>query len=371
MCAVTGKSREAVYKQRQRLRERVRRILEDEAALADGRARGERGGGASKDDDRRIEALARRVREKEAADEPEELFRPLDAEERSALADSVFASLDAGENAEAGAKVVPLPEKVAAPKKNGAQAPRRSRWGLVLLAAALGALAVLFVVRKDAPQPIAAYTLSVEGGNKAVRSDPAAPEAALRLDPTSRLALALRPEKPVSGAIAVRGYLVREGAARFWGAPAAVGAGGVMRIEGTAGALFEGIPEGEWEIVLLLGRPEVFPEDAASPRREPRSRRRISSSENAPREGRRRGRADLDERVRFQCDARARGLDFGRYDHVERRERVGERANLRDRPLTSRGDSLGRVPARIRANRCPNARRPRCASPYARRPLAR
>ncbi|TKC99955.1 RNA polymerase sigma factor [Polyangium fumosum] len=31
MCVVTGKSREAVYKQRQRLRERVRRILDDEA----------------------------------------------------------------------------------------------------------------------------------------------------------------------------------------------------------------------------------------------------------------------------------------------------------------------------------------------------
>jgi RNA polymerase sigma-70 factor (ECF subfamily) len=30
MCALTGKSREAVYKQRQRLRERVRRILEEE-----------------------------------------------------------------------------------------------------------------------------------------------------------------------------------------------------------------------------------------------------------------------------------------------------------------------------------------------------
>ncbi|MBK9262358.1 MAG: sigma-70 family RNA polymerase sigma factor [Polyangiaceae bacterium] len=32
MCIVVGKSREALYKQRQRLRERVRRILDDEAA---------------------------------------------------------------------------------------------------------------------------------------------------------------------------------------------------------------------------------------------------------------------------------------------------------------------------------------------------
>ncbi len=31
MCVVTGKSRDAVYKQRQRLRERIRRILDDEA----------------------------------------------------------------------------------------------------------------------------------------------------------------------------------------------------------------------------------------------------------------------------------------------------------------------------------------------------
>ncbi|MDI1449097.1 sigma-70 family RNA polymerase sigma factor [Polyangium sp. 6x1] len=41
MCVVTGKSREAVYKQRQRLRERVRRILdEDEAARARTREEG-------------------------------------------------------------------------------------------------------------------------------------------------------------------------------------------------------------------------------------------------------------------------------------------------------------------------------------------
>ncbi|MRG91493.1 RNA polymerase sigma factor [Polyangium spumosum] len=39
MCVVTGKSREAVYKQRQRLRERVRRILDDEAVSSGGPAR--------------------------------------------------------------------------------------------------------------------------------------------------------------------------------------------------------------------------------------------------------------------------------------------------------------------------------------------
>lgn len=42
MCLITGKSREAVYKQRQRLRERIRRILDDEAASSGSGASGGR-----------------------------------------------------------------------------------------------------------------------------------------------------------------------------------------------------------------------------------------------------------------------------------------------------------------------------------------
>ncbi|TKC99956.1 CHAT domain-containing protein [Polyangium fumosum] len=211
----------------------------------------------SEEQDPRIEDLARRAREREEK-ELAELLRPLDKAERSALADAVFATLDAkGAPEEARpAPVVPIER----PKKLGA----RRRFGLVgaLVAAALGALALFVLLRRDAPAPIAAYTLSVEGGNQAERGDRPPEDVVIRLDPASRLSLALRPGSPVAGAIAVRGFLVREGAARAWEPPMVVGAGGVVRIEGTAAALFGDVPEGAWDVVLLVGRPEALPDEA-------------------------------------------------------------------------------------------------------------
>ncbi len=204
----------------------------------------------SDEQDPRIEDLARRVREREQ-EELSELLRPLDRAERSALAEGVFAALDTK------APVVPI----GTTKKAGA----RRRFGLVaaFLAAALGVAAWFVVQRRDAPAPLAAYSLSVEGGNQAQRGDRPSPDSVIRLDPASRLSLVLRPETPVSGAIAVRGFLVREGVAEPWETPAAVGAGGVVRIDGTAAALFADVPEGAWDVVLFLGRPEALPEDAA------------------------------------------------------------------------------------------------------------
>ncbi|HVK69461.1 MAG TPA: hypothetical protein VM694_33620, partial [Polyangium sp.] len=210
----------------------------------------------SEEQDPRIEDLARRTREREEK-ELAELLRPIDKAERSALADAVFAELDAKRAPEEArpAPVVPI-ERL---QKGGA----RRRFGFVgvLLAAALGALALFVLLRRDAPAPIAAYTLSVEGGNQAERGDRPPEDVVIRLDPASRLSLALRPESPVAGAIAVRGFLVREGAAKPWEPPMVVGAGGVVRIEGTAAALFGDVPEGAWDVVLLVGRPEALPDE--------------------------------------------------------------------------------------------------------------
>ncbi|MDI1449098.1 CHAT domain-containing protein [Polyangium sp. 6x1] len=210
----------------------------------------------NEEQDPRIEALARRAREREE-EELAALLRPLDKAERSALVGGVFAALDAKRAPEEAPPAPVVPIETA--KKAGA----RRRFGFVgaLLAAALGALALFVVLRRDAPAPIAAYTLSVEGGNQAERGDKPPEDAVIRLDPASRLSLALRPASPVSGAIAVRGFVVREGAAKPWEPPMVVGAGGVVRIEGTAAALFGDVPEGAWDIVLLLGRPEALPDE--------------------------------------------------------------------------------------------------------------
>lgn len=209
----------------------------------------------SEKEDPRIEELGRRIREREEQQHAE-LLRPLDVAEKNALADGVFAEIDAKSQEDRRAPVISIEQ---ATKKSA-----RRRFGMIaaLLAATFGMAVVFAVLRKDAPAPMAAYTLSIEGGNQAQRGDPPASDSVLRLDKASRLSLALRPDKPVSGAIAVRGYLVRDGQARPWEPPVVVGAGGVVRIDGTADALLGDIAEGAWDIVLMVGRPDTLPDDA-------------------------------------------------------------------------------------------------------------
>jgi len=218
----------------------------------------------SKDEDRRIEEIGRLVREHEEK-EYADLLRPLDKSERSALADGVFAALDSAEAPKTVEETPAIKEPARVVSIKEAK-PRTSRFRantvLALLAAAFGAAFIFTAVRKDTPQPIAAYSLAVEGGNQAQRGDPpSSPDSVLKLDPASRLSLALRPQTPVSGAIAVRGFLVRDGVVRNWDAPVLLGSGGVVRVEGTAGALFNDLPEGNWDVVLVLGRPEGMPSD--------------------------------------------------------------------------------------------------------------
>lgn len=217
----------------------------------------------SNDEDRRVEEIGRLVREHEEK-EYADLLRPLDASERSALADSVFAALDAAEAPKTSEEPPRVNEPARVVSIDQAK-PKKSRFRantvLALLAAAFGAVALFATLRKDTPEPIAAYTLSIEGGNQAQRGDPPTPDAVLKLDPASRLSLALRPKTPVSGAIAVRGFLVRDGIVQQWDAPVLLGSGGVVRIEGTAGALFGELSEGNWDVVVVIGRAESLPSD--------------------------------------------------------------------------------------------------------------
>jgi hypothetical protein len=79
------------------------------------------------------------------------------------------------------------------------------------------------------------------------------------LAPGARFEVDLRPTAPVTGAVAARAFLVRGGEVRPWDPPFSVSTDGSVRISGTVGALFAGVPAGEWEIAVAVGRPEVLP----------------------------------------------------------------------------------------------------------------
>lgn len=193
-------------------------------------------------------ALATRPAVHGAEERPFAVLRPLDAAERASLADAVLARLDAEAPAaappEKTARVIPLP----------ARKPAFRALGWLGLAAALAA--GVWLARgqtNDAPE-LAAYHLRVSGGDTTHLGVPDVGE--LRLGPGSRVSLRVEPETPVEGALAVEAFLVGDGAARLWNAPLLRRSGGVLVIEGTREALFEGVADGRFEVVLVVGRPE-------------------------------------------------------------------------------------------------------------------
>ena len=211
-------------------------------------------------EDERIKNLAEQVRgrENEETSEEEDLLRPFDAQERGGLADQVFAALDA--KAPEQADVIPIAQGKKTKPRGSSRAPAIA---IVVFAAAMAAAAAFVLMSKPAPAPMAAYTLSIEGGNRATRGEPNTPETVIHLDPASRLVLELRPAAPNAGALAVRGFVVADGKALAWDAPFVVGKGGVVRVEGSAGALFEGVAEGTFELVIVIGRPETVSDEEA------------------------------------------------------------------------------------------------------------
>lgn len=214
-------------------------------------------------DDPRWEALVRGTISKEDEDalravpiqpggeaSPYELLRPLSDEERSALHDKLFARLTTEQ-----APVVPLrPPQLR---------PARSRF-LYLLAAALGVICTVAVVmwrRAPSPSLMSRYAIAIDGGDKALLGTGDAPETRLR--PGSRVAFTLRPDAPIEGGIAARFFLVQGSEVRVWKPPFVVLEGGVIRVEGSREALFEGVPDGTWTAVFFVSAPADVPSDRA------------------------------------------------------------------------------------------------------------
>ena len=108
---------------------------------------------------------------------------------------------------------------------------------------------------------------------------------ATALAPGSRFELEAQPSVEVQGAVTARAFLVplppprlrpadagaedrgtsgewrerREW--RAWRVPMEIGRDGSVHVAGPVDSLFAGVPPGEWEIVLAVGRPEMLPND--------------------------------------------------------------------------------------------------------------
>ncbi|AUX45863.1 uncharacterized protein SOCE26_073590 [Sorangium cellulosum] len=212
-----------------------------------------------------------------AAQEAFHAFEPLSDAERDEIEARVVAALGAVAPAEQAApaetaapaqKVAPAEELAPAssPRAKVVVVPwwRRPAFALAAAGSLAAVLAALVVLRPARAPALPAYALALASGEGEERGAAPAPGAAPRLGPGSRVELILRPERPVQGPIAVRGALVQGGRARAWTPPVEISPDGAVRIAGTREAVFPGVPDGAWDIVLAVGRAEALPADPAA-----------------------------------------------------------------------------------------------------------
>jgi hypothetical protein len=117
---------------------------------------------------------------------------------------------------------------------------------LVLVPAAVAVAVVLLVLRmRLEPPTVPAYAL-VDGGTTLLR-------------PGERFAMEVAPAGPVFGAVGLHAFLVQDDTVRPWDPPTEVTKDGSVRIAGPVDKLFAGVPPGEWDVALAVGRPETLP----------------------------------------------------------------------------------------------------------------
>jgi hypothetical protein len=120
---------------------------------------------------------------------------------------------------------------------------------LVAPAAVVVAIVLLVLRVRLEPPTVPAYVL-VEGGPPV-------------LSRSERFEMVVDPTNQVTGAIGVRAFLLQDDTVRPWDPPVEVERGGTVRVEGPVDRLFAGVPPGDWDVALVVGRPETLPSAAA------------------------------------------------------------------------------------------------------------
>jgi hypothetical protein len=117
---------------------------------------------------------------------------------------------------------------------------------LLLVPAAIVVALVLLVLRVRLEPPTVPPYVLVDGGTAVLRRGD---RFEMEVDPTAQLV----------GAVGVRAFLVQGDTVRPWDPPVEIARGGTVHIEGAVDRLFAGVPAGEWDVTLAVGRPETLP----------------------------------------------------------------------------------------------------------------
>ncbi|MDP9034579.1 MAG: hypothetical protein M3O50_07205 [Myxococcota bacterium] len=122
----------------------------------------------------------------------------------------------------------------------------RKLLALLLIPAAFGVSGALLAMRVHfQPPTVPRYALEPESQTVPARG--------------GRFEVTIHPEGHVDGAVAVRAFLLRGDQVRPWDPAFHVERDGSVLIAGAVERLFPGVPPGDWELAVAVGRPETLP----------------------------------------------------------------------------------------------------------------
>jgi len=89
-----------------------------------------------------------------------------------------------------------------------------------------------------------------------------APGSTTELNGGAQFTLQLDPAGPLTGAVGTRAFLTQGSVIRDWNPVFVVDKDGTIHVAGPVDKLFTGVPAGEWELDVVVGRPELLPRSA-------------------------------------------------------------------------------------------------------------
>jgi Arc/MetJ family transcription regulator len=186
-------------------------------------------------------------------------FRPIDASSRERFARRAVEQLAASRPAATAPQAHPVASRApSVTPDTGTRTLRRVT--LVASAIALAAAFILVVRTRDGGLP--PYEVAFVGGDQALRGPSAIDAGVHKFSHGEPFRMVLRPRTALGGDVAAKLFLRRDGDVREWHAPVDVSSEGAVRIVAPLDTLPAGT-DGDWDLVVILGRRESLPASAA------------------------------------------------------------------------------------------------------------
>lgn len=145
--------------------------------------------------------------------------------------------------------------------------PRSARppaWRRFARAVAMTGLVIacaLFAASRVPLSPMPLYSFEIQGASGRDLGQLAGEEP-IDLRRNMPLRMTLRPATTTEGEVGARAFLMRGKDIRSWSPPFVVSQEGTVTLDGRSASLFDGVPEGAWEMLFIVGHAAALPNDS-------------------------------------------------------------------------------------------------------------